>query len=66
MAEHRRITRVIEMSIVIPTYNRAKRLQICLEALARQTQPANEFEVIVVNDGGTDDTEKIVSSLKVP
>ena len=57
---------MVELSIVIPTYNRAKRLRACLEALARQTQPANEFEVIVVNDGGTDDTEKIVSSLNVP
>ena len=57
---------MIELSIVIPTYNRSERLRSCLEALACQTQPTDDFEVIVVNDGGTDDTEKMVSSLNVP
>lgn len=39
------------ISIVIPTYARPERLRDCLAALARQTMPADEFEVIVVDDG---------------
>jgi glycosyltransferase involved in cell wall biosynthesis len=57
---------MIQLSVVIPTYNRAKRLRSCLDALARQTQPAQDFEVIVVNDGGTDTTEKMVADLNAP
>jgi len=42
------------LSVVIPTYNRAARLQSCLEALVRGF-PA-DAEVIVVNDGGDRDS----------
>ncbi len=38
-------------SIIIPTYNREHQLNICLQALARLTYPADCFEVIVVDDG---------------
>lgn len=49
------------ISIVIPTYNRADILKECLEHLARQTCAREEFEVIVVNDGGSDSTAQVVS-----
>jgi GT2 family glycosyltransferase len=39
------------VSIVIPTYARPERLRDCLAALARQTMPADTFEVVVVDDG---------------
>jgi GT2 family glycosyltransferase len=39
------------VSIVIPTYARPERLRDCLAALARQTMPADAFEVVVVDDG---------------
>jgi GT2 family glycosyltransferase len=39
------------VSIVIPTYARPKRLRECLAALARQTMPADTFEIVVVDDG---------------
>jgi glycosyltransferase involved in cell wall biosynthesis/peptidoglycan/xylan/chitin deacetylase (PgdA/CDA1 family) len=57
---------VPELSIVIPTYNRATRLRACLEALAQQTEPARDFEVIVVIDGSTDNTEEMISQISVP
>lgn len=57
---------MIQLSVVIPTYNRAKRLQACLEALARQTQPPDDFEVIVVVDGSTDGTNEMLQSLVTP
>lgn len=39
-------------SIVVPTYQRATKLESCLESLARTPYPQDQFEVIVVNDGG--------------
>ncbi|MFA7278137.1 MAG: glycosyltransferase family 2 protein [Candidatus Gracilibacteria bacterium] len=50
------------ISIVIPTYNRADVLKECLECLSRQTCAATDFEVVVVNDGGTDATADVVNS----
>src|SRR5208282_2269446 len=45
----------IEASIIIPTFNGACRIGTCLEALLKQTPPKN-IEILVVNDGSTDNT----------
>jgi glycosyltransferase involved in cell wall biosynthesis len=45
------------LSVVVPTYNRKDSLRITLEGLARQSYPADHFEVIVVSDGSTDGTD---------
>jgi glycosyltransferase involved in cell wall biosynthesis len=42
------------ISVVIPAFNDASMLTVCLEALAHQTRPADE--IIVVDNGSTDDT----------
>jgi glycosyltransferase involved in cell wall biosynthesis len=39
------------VSVVISTYNRLELLQELLDALAKQTLPAERFEVIIVDDG---------------
>lgn len=57
---------MIQLSVVIPTYNRAKRLQACLDALCAQTLPASEFEVIVVVDGSTDETVDMLKNYAAP
>lgn len=46
------------LSVVIPTYNRLPILRKCLAALEAQqlAQPVSGFEVVVVDDGSTDDT----------
>ncbi|MEV6791351.1 glycosyltransferase family A protein [Streptomyces sp. NPDC051320] len=44
------------MSVVIPVYNPGKYIDPCIDSLLQQTLPAEEFEVIFVNDGSTDDT----------
>src|SRR5689334_13275694 len=55
-----------ELTVVIPTYNRMQRLQACLEALTYQTQPFDDFEVIVVIDGASDGTATMLGDLKMP
>ena len=45
-------------SVIIPTYNRAEKLGRALASL--ETQRFKNFEVIVCDDGSTDDTERVV------
>ncbi|MFZ0799505.1 MAG: dolichyl-phosphate beta-glucosyltransferase [Terriglobales bacterium] len=48
-------------SIVIPAYNESVRIRPTLHALLRCTQEQNwDAEILVVNDGSTDDTAQIV------
>jgi len=39
-------------SIIIPTYNRPNELKRCLDAISKMNYPRNQFEVIIVDDGG--------------
>lgn len=48
-------------SIIIPTYNRAGFIGKTIESLLNQT--FTNFEIIVVDDGSTDNTEKIVKNV---
>jgi len=54
-----------QISIVIPTFNSAKVLKTCLESLANQTVGREKYEVIVVDDGSTDETKDIVAKYPV-
>ncbi len=57
---HARPDAVRTVSVVIPTYNRSAILGRCLEALGGQALDA-ELEVLVVDDGSTDETERTVA-----
>jgi len=46
------------ISVVVCTYNGAHRMQTCLQALRDLDYP--DYEVIVVDDGSTDDTVEVV------
>ncbi|MEJ2209231.1 MAG: glycosyltransferase [Anaerolineae bacterium] len=46
-------------SVIVPAYNAAATLDACLAALARQTVTAAGYEVLVVDDGSSDDTAAV-------
>lgn len=47
----------VKCSIIVPVYNVQDYLRPCLESIRQQT--FKDFEVIIVNDGSTDDSENI-------
>ena len=51
------------LSVVLPTRNRSALLARTLESLQGQTLDAAEFEVIVVDNGSTDDTRAVVERI---
>jgi GT2 family glycosyltransferase len=51
-------------SIVIPTYARPRQLVTCLRSLERSSYPANQFEVIVVDDGSEMPPETAVAAFR--
>ena len=54
-----------QLSIVIPAYNEAKRISRTLETLRKYLEGTNwTAEVIVVNDGSSDETAAIVESYR--
>lgn len=46
------------VSVVVPLYNKKEYILECIESIQKQTW--NKLEIIVVNDGSTDSSEKIV------
>lgn len=48
----------IEVSVIIAAYNEAECIGECLSTMKQQTHPS--YEIVVVDDGSTDDTPQIV------
>ena len=53
---------MINLSIIIPTRNRSRLLHNTIDSITRQTYPKDEFEVIVIDNGSTDNTKDVVTS----
>ena len=47
-----------KVSVIVPVYNVEDYLDKCLSTLVNQT--LQDIEIIVVNDGATDDSQKII------
>ncbi|MCI8955895.1 MAG: glycosyltransferase family 2 protein [Eubacterium sp.] len=50
------------ISVVIPVYNAEEYIKRCLESIQKQTY--DNLEIIVVNDGSTDHTQKVVGEMQ--
>jgi len=51
----------LDVAVVVPAYNAAVTLPDTLAALARQTYDAGRVDVVVVDDGSTDDTAAVAA-----
>ena len=49
---------MIKYSFIVPVYNTEKYLKKCLDSILKQK--IKDYEIIVVNDGSTDNSEKII------
>lgn len=47
-----------KLTVIVPAYNVEKYIEKCLESLVNQTY--RDLEILVVNDGSTDNTKKII------
>ncbi|MFC2172744.1 glycosyltransferase family 2 protein [Acidobacteriota bacterium] len=56
----------MEISVVIPTYNRKDTLEHVLPTLARQTYPAGDYEILLCDSGSTDGTLELVEKMAIP
>lgn len=52
----------MKLSIVIPVYNAEKFISKCIRSVLRQTYP--NFEIVIINDGSTDQSLNICNELK--
>ena len=47
---------MIQLSIIIPVFNGGKYIERCIQSILSQDVSLNQYEIIVVNDGSTDDS----------
>lgn len=47
-----------KISVIVPVYNVEKYIEKCLQSLSKQTM--QDFEIIIVNDGTKDNSEKVI------
>lgn len=59
----RRRTESAELSVVIPTFNRAEFLSRTVESILAQTLSPAEYEIIVVDNNSSDHTKRVVEDL---
>ena len=53
-------SRLPEVSVIIPTFNRAKYIEDCLNSVIQQS--LDNWEIIIIDDGSEDETYSVVKS----
>jgi glycosyltransferase involved in cell wall biosynthesis len=49
-------------SVIVPVYNGSATIEACLNALAHQSISPDSYEIIIVDDGSTDNTSQVVTA----
>lgn len=52
-----------KISIIVPVYNVEKYVERCILSIVSQNVPSSDYELIVVNDGSTDNSRAILQKL---
>lgn len=53
----------IDVSVVVPVYNPGDDFRFCVESLLGQSLPPERFELVFVDDGCTDGTDRVLDEL---
>jgi glycosyltransferase involved in cell wall biosynthesis len=53
----------MRLSIIVPVYNVEKYLERCVTSVFRQNLSEDDFEIVMVNDGSTDDSYHVAQEL---
>lgn len=48
------------ISVIVPVLNAERYIDACIESLINQNYPRNNFEIIIVDNGSSDDTAKMI------
>ena len=52
----------MDISIIIPTYNRARSVGITIESFLNQNYPKNKYEIIIADNNSSDDTKQVIEN----
>lgn len=54
---------MIKLSIIVPVYNVEKYIRPCIESIFKQGLDDDDYEVIIVNDGSTDNSMEMIADV---